>query len=66
MNNIIDYTIEKLEVWMLENDESKFRAKQVISWKYKGVEDFEDMKLLIEEVALLTNLVSVTILPVGA
>ena len=46
MNNIIDYTIERLEAWMLENDESKFRAKQVISWIYKGAEDFEDMKNL--------------------
>ena len=59
MNNIIDYTIEKLEVWMLENDESKFRAKQVISWIYKGVEDFEDMKNLPNE-RVLSNSVNET------
>ena len=44
MKNILDYTLEELSIWMKENNESAFRAKQVISWLYKEVWDFSDMK----------------------
>ncbi|MGL5379786.1 23S rRNA (adenine(2503)-C(2))-methyltransferase RlmN [Clostridium sp.] len=44
MKNILDYTLEELSMWMKENGESAFRAKQVISWIYKEVWDFNDMK----------------------
>lgn len=44
MENILDFTIEELSTWMVENNESKFRSKQVLSWIYKEVWDFEDMR----------------------
>lgn len=44
MNNLLDYTLEDLKVWMSENGESAFRGKQILSWIYKGVMDFEGMK----------------------
>lgn len=46
MQNILDYNLEELKKWMTENNESAFRAKQVISWIYKNVKDFEEMKNL--------------------
>lgn len=44
MNNLLDYTLEELKVWMKENGESAFRGQQVLSWVYKGIIEFEDMK----------------------
>ncbi|MBE6063192.1 MAG: 23S rRNA (adenine(2503)-C(2))-methyltransferase RlmN [Clostridium butyricum] len=44
MNNLLDYTLEELKVWMKENGESAFRGKQILSWIYKGVIDFEGMR----------------------
>ena len=44
MNNIFDFSLEELQIWMKENGESAFRAKQVISWIYKDVWNFEEMK----------------------
>ncbi|OOM78270.1 23S rRNA (adenine(2503)-C(2))-methyltransferase RlmN [Clostridium sp. BL-8] len=44
MNNLLDYTLEELKVWMKENGESAFRGQQVLSWVYKGVKEFEGMK----------------------
>lgn len=44
MNNLLNYTLEELKVWMKENGESAFRAQQVFSWIYKGVNEFEGMK----------------------
>lgn len=44
MNNLLDYTLDELKVWMKENGESAFRGKQILSWIYKGVMDFEGMK----------------------
>ncbi|AYE33120.1 23S rRNA (adenine(2503)-C(2))-methyltransferase RlmN [Clostridium septicum] len=44
MKNILDYTLEELSIWMKENNENAFRAKQVISWLYKEVWDFSDMR----------------------
>lgn len=46
MENILDYSLEEISVWMKENSESSFRAKQVFSWIYKNVWDFDDMKNL--------------------
>ena len=44
MENILDYNLEELSNWMKENGESAFRAKQVISWIYKEVWNFDEMK----------------------
>lgn len=44
MYNILDFTLEELQNWMKENGESAFRAKQVFSWIYKEVWNFDDMK----------------------
>ena len=44
MNNLLDYTLEELKVWMTENGESAFRGKQILSWIYKGIMDFDGMK----------------------
>ena len=44
MYNILDFTLEELQNWMKENGESAFRAKQVFSWIYKEVWNFEEMK----------------------
>lgn len=44
MKNLLDFTLEELQNWMKENGESAFRAKQVFSWIYKEVWDFEGMK----------------------
>ncbi len=46
MENILDYSMEEISVWMKENGESAFRAKQVFSWIYNNVWEFEDMKNL--------------------
>jgi len=44
MNNLLDYTLEDLKVWMKENGESAFRGKQILSWIYKGINEFDNMK----------------------
>jgi 23S rRNA (adenine2503-C2)-methyltransferase len=44
MNNILDYTLEELQSFMKENKESAFRAKQVFSWIYQEVWEFDEMK----------------------
>ena len=44
MKNLLDYTLEELQIWMKENNESAFRAKQIFSWLYKNVNDFDGMK----------------------
>ena len=44
MDNLLDYTLEELKAWMKENEESAFRGKQILSWIYKGVNGFDDMK----------------------
>ena len=46
MNNILDYSLEEVSLWMRENGESSFRAKQVFTWIYKNTWNFEDMKNL--------------------
>lgn len=44
--NILDFDISDLKKWMKENDEKEFRAKQVMDWLYKGIEEFDDIKNL--------------------
>ena len=44
MDNLLNYTLEELKVWMKENDESAFRGKQILSWIYKGINKFDDMR----------------------
>ena len=44
MYNVLDFTLEELQNWMKENGESAFRAKQVFSWIYKNIWNFDDMK----------------------
>jgi len=44
MLNILDYSVDDLKLWMEQNKEGKFRAKQVFDWIYKGVYDFDNMK----------------------
>ncbi|MEG1870653.1 MAG: 23S rRNA (adenine(2503)-C(2))-methyltransferase RlmN [Peptostreptococcaceae bacterium] len=44
MNNLLNFTLEELQAWMKENGESAFRAKQVFSWIYNEVWNFDDMK----------------------
>lgn len=44
MNNILDYTLEELQSFMKENKESAFRAKQVFSWIYQDIWEFDEMK----------------------
>ena len=44
MNNLLDYNLEELQNWMKENGESAFRAKQVFSWIYNEVLNFDGMK----------------------
>ncbi|MCG8483769.1 MAG: 23S rRNA (adenine(2503)-C(2))-methyltransferase RlmN [Clostridia bacterium] len=41
--NLKNYTLEELENLMEQFDEKKFRARQIFSWLYKGVYDFEEM-----------------------
>lgn len=48
MINILDYSLDELSNWMQENNESKFRGKQVFSWIYKGIYEFSKMKNLPE------------------
>jgi len=43
MENILDYTLEELQIWMKENGESSFRAKQIFDWIYKNEWNFENM-----------------------
>ncbi|MFW2488370.1 23S rRNA (adenine(2503)-C(2))-methyltransferase RlmN [Clostridium chromiireducens] len=44
MNNLLDYTLEELKTWMKENNESAFRSTQILSWVYKGINEFDNMK----------------------
>ncbi|WP_297427328.1 23S rRNA (adenine(2503)-C(2))-methyltransferase RlmN [Clostridium sp.] len=44
MNNLLDYTLEELKIWMKENNESAFRGLQILSWIYKGTTEFDNMK----------------------
>lgn len=43
MKNLLDYNIDELEIWMKENSEAAFRAKQVFSWINNNIWNFELM-----------------------
>lgn len=44
MENILDFDLEALKLWMEENKEGKFRAKQIFEWIYKKeIFDLEGM-----------------------
>ena len=49
MKNIYDLTLEELQEWMKENKQGAFRAKQVFSWLYKNIDNFQDMKNISKE-----------------
>ena len=42
MINLRDLTIEELKDFLVQLGEKPFRAKQIFSWIYKGVESFDD------------------------
>lgn len=44
MKNLLDLNLNEFQIWMKENNESAFRAKQVFDWIYKNLWKFEDMK----------------------
>lgn len=46
MKNLLDYSLDELSLWMKENNEKPFRAKQVYSWLYNEVWNFNEMKNL--------------------
>lgn len=46
MINLLNYTLQELQSWMKENGEGAFRAKQVFSWVYKNIWDFNEMRNL--------------------
>lgn len=46
MVNILDFNLEDLKIWMKQNGEKEFRAKQVINWIYNKIWDFNKMSNL--------------------
>lgn len=46
MKDILCMNLEELQDFMVQNGESKFRAKQVFDWIYKNKESFDEMKNL--------------------
>lgn len=47
--NLMDFTYEELETWMLAQGLPKFRAKQVYDWVQKGVVSVEEMTNLSKD-----------------
>ena len=47
--NILNYSLNELEVAVAELGEKKFRAAQIFGWLAKGVKDFDDMTQAIED-----------------
>ncbi|SHH41339.1 23S rRNA m(2)A-2503 methyltransferase [Clostridium collagenovorans DSM 3089] len=44
MQNILDFTLEELQLWMKSKGQPAFRAKQIFDWIYnKGIFDFNKM-----------------------
>ncbi len=51
MNNIYNYTIEKLEKYFIDKGDRKFRAHQIYEWLYrKRIDDIDKMSNLKKEV----------------
>lgn len=44
MINIMDLNLDELKLWMKDNKENEFRAKQVVDWIYNNTWDFDNMK----------------------
>ncbi|MDR3598220.1 23S rRNA (adenine(2503)-C(2))-methyltransferase RlmN [Clostridium sp.] len=55
MNNLLDYTLEELKAWMKDNGESGFRGQQILSWVYKGVNEFDGMKNMPKALIIKLN-----------
>lgn len=49
MVNIRDLSYDELEKTLVDMGEKKFRAKQIFSWLYKGVNSFEEMTDISKE-----------------
>ena len=47
--NLMDFTYEELEAWLITQGLPKFRAKQVYDWVQKGVESVDDMTNLSKD-----------------
>ncbi|MDF2502742.1 MAG: rRNA m2A2503 methyltransferase [Clostridium sp.] len=41
MINILDFDLNDLKIWMKENGEKEFRAKQIFNWIYNEIWDFK-------------------------
>ncbi|BEP28105.1 dual-specificity RNA methyltransferase RlmN [Helicovermis profundi] len=50
--DIRSYEISDLEEFLINNNEKKFRAKQLFEWIQKGVENFDDMTNISKELRL--------------
>lgn len=48
LENILDFSINELKNWMIENGEKEFRTKQVFDWIYKDCSLFDQMRNLPE------------------
>lgn len=46
MENLLNYSLEELSLWMKNNKEQPFRAKQIYTWIYNNIWDFNEMKNL--------------------
>lgn len=46
MENILDYNLKDLKLWMSDHMENSFRAKQVFDSIYNGTWDFKEMNVL--------------------
>ena len=49
MINIRDLNYEELEKILIEMGEKKYRAKQIFSWLYKGIDSFDEMTDISKE-----------------
>lgn len=63
MIDLKNMTIEELEKFFLDIGETKYRAKQVFRWIYRGIADFDDMTDLkkdlrqkLKNIAFVSNL----------
>ena len=55
MIDLKDLTFDELELFLKENGEPKFRAKQIFSWLHKGVVSFEEMTDISKKTAQMLS-----------